>query len=107
MQCGHSVIVIQEFEPSTPDPSQTLSQISSYESRLRLSFNRSRPDKSSRKNATRPFFGLIVDGVHSHSSSVKIAYQAYLDGAILVTDAMRLAECPDGTYDWTNRDHNE
>ncbi|KAG9379223.1 n-acetylglucosamine-6-phosphate deacetylase protein [Pyrenophora tritici-repentis] len=50
----------------------------------------------------KPFFGIIADGIHLHPTSIKIAYNAHPDGLILVTDAMRLAGMPDGTYDWTN-----
>jgi N-acetylglucosamine-6-phosphate deacetylase len=50
----------------------------------------------------KPFFGLIADGIHLHPTSVKIAWNAHPDGLILVSDAMRLAGMPDGTYDWTN-----
>ena len=54
--------------------------------------------------AKRPFFGVIADGEHLHPTTVKIAYTAFPDGCILVTDAMRLVGLPDGTYDWTNGD---
>ncbi|KAF2761395.1 N-acetylglucosamine-6-phosphate deacetylase [Pseudovirgaria hyperparasitica] len=50
----------------------------------------------------KPFFGVIADGIHLHSTSVKIAWNAHPDGMILVTDAMSLVGLPDGTYDWTN-----
>lgn len=50
----------------------------------------------------KPYFGIIADGIHLHPTSVKIAWHAHPDGLILVTDAMRLAGMPDGTYDWTN-----
>ncbi|KAF2196085.1 Metallo-dependent hydrolase [Delitschia confertaspora ATCC 74209] len=50
----------------------------------------------------KPFFGIISDGIHLHPTSIKIAWNAHPDGLILVTDAMRLAGMPDGTYDWTN-----
>lgn len=50
----------------------------------------------------KPYFGIIADGIHLHPTSVKIAWNAHTDGLILVTDAMRLAGMPDGTYDWTN-----
>jgi N-acetylglucosamine-6-phosphate deacetylase len=70
--------------------------------RRSLASNREGEDIST--DLVRPFFGLIADGIHLHSSSVRIAYQAHSCGAILVTDAMRLVGCPDGTYDWTNGD---
>lgn len=50
----------------------------------------------------KPYFGIIADGIHLHPTSIKIAWNAHPDGFILVTDAMRLAGMPDGTYDWTN-----
>lgn len=50
----------------------------------------------------KPYFGIIADGIHLHPTSIKIAWNAHPEGLILVTDAMRLAGMPDGTYDWTN-----
>ncbi|KAF2244012.1 carbohydrate esterase family 9 protein [Trematosphaeria pertusa] len=51
---------------------------------------------------SKPYFGIISDGIHIHPTSIKIAWNAHPDGLILITDAMRLAGMPDGTYDWTN-----
>ncbi|KAI4923430.1 hypothetical protein J4E85_008468 [Alternaria conjuncta] len=51
---------------------------------------------------TKPYFGIIADGIHLHPTSIKIAWNAHPDGLVLVTDAMRLAGMPDGTYEWTN-----
>ena len=50
----------------------------------------------------RPFFGLIADGIHVHSTMVKLAYRTHPEGCILVTDAMSVLGLPDGEYDWTN-----
>ncbi|KAF3403552.1 N-acetylglucosamine-6-phosphate deacetylase [Penicillium rolfsii] len=50
----------------------------------------------------RPFYGVIADGIHLHPTSIKIAYNAYPEGLVLVTDAMRLCGLPDGVYEWTN-----
>ncbi|KAL4784275.1 hypothetical protein BJX76DRAFT_223940 [Aspergillus varians] len=50
----------------------------------------------------RPFYGIIADGIHLHPTSIRIAYNAYPAGLVLVTDAMRLCGLPDGIYDWTN-----
>ncbi|KAI9326522.1 putative N-acetylglucosamine-6-phosphate deacetylase-like protein, partial [Obelidium mucronatum] len=36
----------------------------------------------------KPFYGLITDGIHSSPSSVRVAYKAHPEGAVLVTDAM-------------------
>jgi N-acetylglucosamine-6-phosphate deacetylase len=54
------------------------------------------------KEVPKPFFGLIADGIHLHPSAINIAWNAHPQGCILVTDAMALAGCPDGVYDWTN-----
>jgi N-acetylglucosamine-6-phosphate deacetylase len=36
----------------------------------------------------RPFFSMIVDGIHVHESAVCMAYQSHPHGCVLVTDAM-------------------
>ncbi|CAD0089665.1 unnamed protein product [Aureobasidium vineae] len=51
---------------------------------------------------SRPYFGIIADGIHLHPTIVKIAYSAYLEGVFLVTDALSLAGLSRGTYEWTN-----
>ncbi|KAI6046443.1 carbohydrate esterase family 9 protein [Pisolithus marmoratus] len=50
----------------------------------------------------RPFYELIVDGVHSHPNSVRLAYSAHPDGCILITDAMKILDphLKDGIYEW-------
>lgn len=93
-----------EFDPPSPRFNLASSPISSSMSSPGQSLNLSGQIETTSSDATRPFFGLIADGVHLHPSSVRIAYQAHSDGAVLVTDAMKLAGCPDGTYDWTNGD---
>jgi N-acetylglucosamine-6-phosphate deacetylase len=42
--------------------------------------------KASQATLDRPFYELIVDGIHSHPNSVRLAYNAYPDGCILITD---------------------
>ncbi|KAK2590576.1 N-acetyl-glucosamine-6-phosphate deacetylase [Conoideocrella luteorostrata] len=54
------------------------------------------------ESLTRPYFGIISDGIHLHPTTIKIAFNAHPDGFILVTDAMHLAGLPDGAYPWTN-----
>ena len=34
----------------------------------------------------RPYYGIIVDGLHSHPNTVRIAYGACKEGCVLVTD---------------------
>lgn len=34
----------------------------------------------------KPFYDIIVDGVHCHPNSVRLAYQAFPEGCILITD---------------------
>lgn len=53
---------------------------------------------------SRPYFGIIADGIHLHPTTVKLAWHAHPDGFILVTDAMKTVGQPDGVYDWTNGD---
>ena len=50
----------------------------------------------------RPWFGIIADGIHVHPSMIKVAYNAYPQGCILVTDAMAVLGLDDGDYSWTN-----
>nr|GAT57872.1 carbohydrate esterase family 9 protein [Mycena chlorophos] len=50
----------------------------------------------------RPYYGMIVDGIHSHPNSVRLAYSAYPEGCILVTDAMKILDpnLRDGVHEW-------
>ncbi|KAH9925925.1 Metallo-dependent hydrolase [Epithele typhae] len=50
----------------------------------------------------RPFYELIVDGIHSHPNSVRLAYSSYPDGCVLITDAMKILDphLPDGVHPW-------
>ncbi|KAJ1950492.1 N-acetyl-glucosamine-6-phosphate deacetylase [Linderina macrospora] len=47
---------------------------------------------------SRPFYGIICDGIHVHPHSVMIAYYAHPTGACLVTDAMSAQCLPEGYY---------
>jgi N-acetylglucosamine-6-phosphate deacetylase len=51
---------------------------------------------------SRPFYELIVDGVHSHPNSVRLAYSAFPEGCILITDAMKILDphLADGVHEW-------
>ncbi|XP_006461262.1 hypothetical protein AGABI2DRAFT_185538 [Agaricus bisporus var. bisporus H97] len=50
----------------------------------------------------RPFYGIIVDGVHCHPNSVRLAYSSLPEKCILVTDAQRILDphLKDGVYEW-------
>ncbi|EJD52120.1 Metallo-dependent hydrolase [Auricularia subglabra TFB-10046 SS5] len=50
----------------------------------------------------RPYYGMIVDGIHSHPNSVRLAYSAHPKGCILVTDAQPMLDpnLQDGAYEW-------
>ncbi|KAI0764326.1 Metallo-dependent hydrolase [Trametes elegans] len=50
----------------------------------------------------RPFYELIVDGIHSHPNSVRLAYSAFPDRCILITDAMKILDpnLHDGVHEW-------
>ncbi|RHY28281.1 hypothetical protein DYB32_006102, partial [Aphanomyces invadans] len=47
----------------------------------------------------RPYYGLILDGIHSHHSSCRIAQSSHPQGLILVTDCMAGMGLPDGSYE--------
>jgi N-acetylglucosamine-6-phosphate deacetylase len=51
-------------------------------------------------HSTKPFFGIIADGIHVHRSGVSVAYHAHAEGCCLVTDAMFPMGLPSGTYAW-------
>ncbi|KZV94135.1 Metallo-dependent hydrolase [Exidia glandulosa HHB12029] len=54
------------------------------------------------KDIERPYYGLIVDGIHSHPNSVRLAYSAHPKGCVLVTDAQPQLDpnLKDGAYEW-------
>ncbi|KAF0716562.1 Aste57867_2781 [Aphanomyces stellatus] len=47
----------------------------------------------------RPYYGLILDGIHSHPCSCRIAQSAHPQGLVLVTDCMAGMGLPDGSYE--------
>lgn len=46
----------------------------------------------------RPYFSLIVDGIHVHESAVCMAYNSHPNGCVLVTDAMSAMGLGDGIH---------
>jgi N-acetylglucosamine-6-phosphate deacetylase len=87
---------------STPHGSPSSSWRSTPRSSLSISLSMSDLDAEARLR--QPFFGLIADGVHLSAQTLKIAYSAHPEGAILVTDAQKFNGCPDGPYDWRGED---
>uniref|UniRef100_A0A060TDA6 N-acetylglucosamine-6-phosphate deacetylase n=1 Tax=Blastobotrys adeninivorans TaxID=409370 RepID=A0A060TDA6_BLAAD len=55
------------------------------------------------KKDLRPFYGIIVDGIHVHPSCVRIAYHSHPEGCVLVTDAMSPMGLPSGVYAWSTQ----
>ncbi|OQR92274.1 n-acetylglucosamine-6-phosphate deacetylase [Achlya hypogyna] len=47
----------------------------------------------------RPYYGLILDGIHSHPTSCRIAQASHPSGLVLVTDCMAAMGMPDGSYE--------
>eukprot|EP01062_Namystynia_karyoxenos_P002263 TRINITY_DN10812_c0_g1_i1.p1 TRINITY_DN10812_c0_g1~~TRINITY_DN10812_c0_g1_i1.p1 ORF type:complete len:755 (+),score=199.90 TRINITY_DN10812_c0_g1_i1:96-2360(+) len=55
-------------------------------------------------HSQRPYYGIIVDGLHAHPASVRMAYQSHPQGCVLVTDAMEAMGMPPGQYKLAGRD---
>jgi N-acetylglucosamine-6-phosphate deacetylase len=43
-------------------------------------------------------YGIIVDGIHTHSAAIRLAHRVHPQGLVLVTDAVPALGLPDGTY---------
>lgn len=50
-------------------------------------------------NSQRPYYGMILDGVHAHPTSTRIIERCHPDGLLLVTDAIAGMGLAPGTYD--------
>mmetsp|Transcript_9595 Transcript_9595/g.22405 ORF Transcript_9595/g.22405 Transcript_9595/m.22405 type:complete len:355 (+) Transcript_9595:915-1979(+) len=46
----------------------------------------------------RPYYSMIVDGIHVHESAVAMAFSSHPDGCVLVTDAMAALGLDDGQH---------
>lgn len=44
------------------------------------------------------YYGIIVDGIHTHSAAVRLAHRVHPQGLVLVTDAVPALGLPDGIY---------
>ncbi|KAL3799846.1 hypothetical protein ACHAWO_009967 [Cyclotella atomus] len=54
--------------------------------------------KLGRSGFERPFYSMIVDGIHVHEAAVSMAYNSHPRGCVLVTDAMAAMGLGDGTH---------
>ncbi|KAK4938473.1 N-acetyl-glucosamine-6-phosphate deacetylase [Elasticomyces elasticus] len=96
----------RQSRPGSASPSPHGSPRSSTRStpRSSLSISTSISDLEDQARYRQPYFGLIADGIHLSAQALKIAYSAYPEGAILVTDAQKFAGCSDGAYEWRGED---
>jgi N-acetylglucosamine-6-phosphate deacetylase len=44
------------------------------------------------------YYGLIADGIHTHSAAIRLAHRVHPQGLVLVTDAVPALGLPDGVY---------
>jgi len=58
--------------------------------------------KLGRMGLDRPFYSMIVDGIHVHESAVCMAYKSHSHGCVLVTDAMTAMGLGDGEHSLGN-----
>ncbi|KAL3781269.1 hypothetical protein HJC23_012819 [Cyclotella cryptica] len=54
--------------------------------------------KLARLGLNRPYYSMIVDGIHVHESAVCMAYNSHPHGCVLVTDAMAAMGLGDGKH---------
>ncbi|KAJ7169061.1 carbohydrate esterase family 9 protein [Mycena crocata] len=87
-----------QSSPGTPS-SGTKPQISGAGSRSELHLDKGQIADMA---FNRPYYDMIVDGIHSHPYSVRLAYSAFPDGCILITDAMKILDpnLRDGVHEW-------
>lgn len=43
-------------------------------------------------------YGMIADGIHTHSAAIRLAHRVHPQGLVLVTDAVPALGLPDGVY---------
>ncbi|CAA7260561.1 unnamed protein product [Cyclocybe aegerita] len=96
------------FELSSPSPNRKELSWSGINTPKTPSKHQSRPSLHLEKGQIadmsfeRPFYGIIVDGIHCHPNSVRLAYSSHPDGCILITDAMKILDphLKDGVHEW-------
>ncbi|KDQ50857.1 carbohydrate esterase family 9 protein [Jaapia argillacea MUCL 33604] len=97
-----------ETPPQTPMLTKSSNAFSAEKLALKLSSKGPRGELHLEKGRVadmafeRPFYELIVDGIHSHPNSIRLAYGAYPEGCILITDAMKILDpnLRDGVHEW-------
>ncbi len=87
---------------ATPDNAAAAAAVYGYRPPVAASTSRPHGHTGGGNAATsvheRPFYSLIVDGVHVHPYAVNIAYETHPAGLILVTDAMKAMGLPVGRH---------
>lgn len=92
----------QRFSAMAPALSGTVTPLHVNESKTQKTVSDAQEYKAQTLDFERPFYDLIVDGVHCHPNSIRLAYASYPERCILITDAMKILDpnLRDGVYEW-------
>lgn len=90
--------ILSSSSLSTISTSPSLSTSSSSFSSVFSSSSCSSIPCPSRSSSSPLYYGIIVDRIHTHPASVKIAFESHREGIICVSDAMIALGLQDGIY---------